>query len=332
MVSAFIDLISAAVAGWMATEKLDPDSSSLEGFAEVLAALLGLLNLGFFVWGLDVAARESTAHTDDDYEVFVAIRNTSVRRERRSGASTVATVATGTRVFVRPQRASFCCRPALSISPPMLSSLSNALQSQVWEQGDDFKTGEVKLRIERSSDSVTVTVCECQQLQRMDGLTSKNDAYVVVTLNDLEPQRTPTIENENNPNWDESDRLEFEGLQDSEATDSQVADRVASNALKFDGIDKIHKLVVVVFDEDKEGQDDDEIGSVTLVSEDGQIDPGVLGLDEKERSGAWAHPESRWFLLQREDSPREEGDVFPVRNLISWSCGAFVVVLSFRWW
>ena len=127
--------------------------------------------------------------------------------------------------------------------------------------------------------------------------------------------------------------MEFEGLQDSEATeDSQVADRVASNALKFDGIDKIHKLVVVVFDEDKEGQDDDEIGSVTLVSEDGQIDPGVLGLDEKERSGAWAHPESRWFLLQREDSPREEGDVFPVRNLISWSCGAFVVVLSFRWW
>ena len=160
-----------------------------------------------------------------------------------------------------------------------MSTLSNVclLQSQVWEKGDDFKTGEVKLKIERSSDRVTVTVHECQQLQRMDGLMSKNDAYVVVTVNDLEPQRTPTIENDINPKWEESNKLAFEG------------------------IDKIHRLTVRVFDEDKNG-DDDEIGSVSLVS-DGSSDPGALGLEEEERSGAWAHPETRWFIIQREVSP-----------------------------
>ena len=102
MVSAFIDLISAVVAGWMAFEKAKNTAFSEEsGFAEVLAALLGLLNLGFFVWGLQVAAQESTAHNDDEYEVFVSIRNTPVRHEKDSGASTVTMMATGTRVFVR---------------------------------------------------------------------------------------------------------------------------------------------------------------------------------------------------------------------------------------
>ena len=275
MVSAFIDLISAVVAGWMAFEKAKNTAFSEEsGFAEVLAALLGLLNLGFFVWGLQVAAQESTAHNDDDYEVFVAIRNTSVRHERDSGASTVAMIGRGTRVFVRLHS---WFAGAFDIT--RVSTLSNVclLQSQVWEQGDDFKTGEVKLKIERSSDRVTVTVHECQQLQRMDGLTSKNDAYVVVTLNDREPQRTPTLENDNNPKWEESNKLAFEG------------------------IDKIHSLLVTVFDEDKNG-DDDEIGSVSLVS-DGSSDPGALGLEEEERSGAWAHPETRWFIIQREVSP-----------------------------
>ena len=27
------------------------------------------------------------------------------------------------------------------------------------------------------------------------------------------------------------------------------------------------------------------------------------GLEEEERSGAWAHPETRWFIIQREVSP-----------------------------
>ena len=260
-----------------------------------LAALLGILNLGFCIWSLQVAARESTAHTDDDYEVFVAIRDTPVRHERDSDASSVATIAQGTRVFVRLQRASSCCRPALSTPPPCCRLCLMRCTSQVWEKGNDFKTGEVKLQIERSSDSVTVTVCECQQLRQMDGLTSKNDAYVVVTLNDREPQRTPTLANTKNPKWNES------------------------NELKFEGVDKINKLTVAVFDEDKIG-DDEEIGSVTLVSDgqrDGQIDPGILGLEEKERVEAWVHPENRWFLLQREDYPREEGDLFPLHGRIT---------------
>ena len=165
------------------------------------------------------------------------------------------------------------------------------VQPQVWEKGDDFKTGEVKLQIERSSDSVTVTVLECQQLKRMDGLLSKNDAYVVVKLNEREPQRTPTLENENNPVWEEE------------------------NVLVFEGIDKINQLIVSVFDEDKKG-DDDEIGSVTLVSQDGQLDPGVLGLEEKERSEAWAHPETRWFIIQ-EDAPRDKDAMYPLHARIT---------------
>lgn len=62
MVSAVIDLLSAMMAGYFATSKVNPDfflsAGEESGFGEVLAALLGMINLGFFVWGLNVAARE----------------------------------------------------------------------------------------------------------------------------------------------------------------------------------------------------------------------------------------------------------------------------------
>ena len=50
------------MAGYFATSKVNPDfflsAGEESGFGEVLAALLGMINLGFFVWGLNVAARE----------------------------------------------------------------------------------------------------------------------------------------------------------------------------------------------------------------------------------------------------------------------------------
>ena len=44
-------------------------------------------------------------HNDDEYEAFVAVRNAPVRHEKDLDKAAVATVATGTRVFVRLQLA-----------------------------------------------------------------------------------------------------------------------------------------------------------------------------------------------------------------------------------
>ncbi|UJR27716.1 hypothetical protein I4U23_008993 [Adineta vaga] len=61
---------------------------------------------------------------------------------------------------------------------------------------------------------LSVTIVEAKELKDEDTVTGANDAYVEVYLDDDYKQRTATISNSNNPQWNETFQFRVEEKQD----------------------------------------------------------------------------------------------------------------------